>query len=59
MSCLTMLGVEMQAVEVDAQRHQHTQANLDGLRRLEAYCQLRLYDVENVVGVKVGVRRGE
>jgi len=54
MSCLTMLGVEMQAVEVDAQRHQHTQANLDGLRRLEAYCQLRLYDVENVVGVKVG-----
>ena len=23
MSCLTMLGVEMQAVEVDAQRHQH------------------------------------
>ena len=28
----TILGVEMQAVEVDAQRHQHTQANLDGLR---------------------------
>ena len=25
MSCLTILGVEMQAVEVDAQRHQHTQ----------------------------------
>jgi len=24
MSCLTTLGVEMQAVEVDAQRHQHT-----------------------------------
>ena len=32
MSHLTVLGVEMQAVEVDAQRHQHTQANLDGLR---------------------------
>ena len=31
MSCLTMLGVEMQAVEVDAQKHQHTQASLDGL----------------------------
>ena len=31
-SHLTILGVEMQAVEVDAQRHQHTQANLDGLR---------------------------
>ena len=29
MSCLTILGVEMQAVEVDAQRHQHTQANLN------------------------------
>ena len=29
MSCLTILGVEMQAVEVDAQRQQHTQANLD------------------------------
>jgi len=30
MSCLTILDVEMQAVEVDAQRHQHTQTNLDG-----------------------------
>jgi len=29
MSCLTIFGVEMQAVEVDAQRHQHTQANLN------------------------------
>jgi len=28
MACLTILGVEMQAVEVLAQRHQHTQANL-------------------------------
>ena len=27
-SCLTILGVEMQAVEVLVQRHQHTQANL-------------------------------
>ena len=33
---MTILGVEMQAVEVDAQRHQHTQANLDGLRLFEA-----------------------
>jgi len=32
MSCMTILGIEMQAVEVDAQRHQHTQINLDGLR---------------------------
>jgi len=32
MSCRTILGVKMQAVEMDAQRHQHTQANLDGLR---------------------------
>ena len=31
-SHLTVLGIEMQAMEVDAQRHQHTQANLDGLR---------------------------
>ena len=31
-SHVTVLGVEMQAVEVDAHRHQHTQANLDGLR---------------------------
>ena len=46
MLCLTILGVEMQAVEVDAQRHQHTQANLDGLRRLEACCQLPLYNTE-------------
>ena len=30
MLCLTILDVEMQAVEVDAQRHQHAQANLDG-----------------------------
>ena len=26
------IGRRMQAVEVDAQRHQHTQANLDGLQ---------------------------
>jgi len=45
MSCLTILGVVMQAVEVDAQRHQHTQANLDGLQWFEAYCQLLLYNV--------------
>ena len=32
MSCLTILGVEMQAMEVDALRHPYTQANLDGLR---------------------------
>jgi len=31
MSCLTTLGVEMQAVELDAQRHQHTRSNLNGL----------------------------
>jgi len=31
-----ILGVEMQAVEVDAQRHQHTQANLDGRKWFEA-----------------------
>jgi len=30
MSCLTILGVEMQAVDVLAQRHQHTQANWSG-----------------------------
>ena len=46
MSRLTILGIEMRAVEVDAQRHQHTQANLDGLRRFEACCQLPLYGVE-------------
>ena len=40
MSCLTILGVEMQAVEVDAQRHQRTQANLNELRWLEADCEL-------------------
>ena len=46
MSCMTILGVEMQAVDqVDAQRHQHTQANVDGFRWLEACCQLPLYDV--------------
>ena len=49
MSCLTILDVEMQAMEVDAQRHQHTQANLDGLRQFEAYHQLSLYDVEKEV----------
>jgi len=49
MSCLTISGVEMQAVEVDAQRHQHTQANLDGCDGwYEAYCQLPLYDVGGV-----------
>jgi len=49
MSFLTILGVEMQAVQVDSQRHQHTQAGLDGLRRFEAYCQLLLYDAEKEV----------
>ena len=33
---VTILGVEMQAVEVDAQRHQHTQAIMDGLWLFEA-----------------------
>ena len=32
MSCLTILGLEMQAVEVDALSDQHTQASLDGLQ---------------------------
>jgi len=49
MSCLTTLGVDMQAVEVDAQRHQHTQANLDEIRWFEAYCQLPLCDVKKDV----------
>jgi len=49
MSRLTILGVEIQDMEVDAQRHQHTQANLDGLQRYEAYRQLPLYDVEKKV----------
>jgi len=49
MSCLTILGVEMQAVEVHAQKHQHTPANLDGIRSFEAYSQLPLYDVEKEV----------
>jgi len=49
-----MLGVEMQAAEVQAvemyaQRHQHTQANLDGLRQFEAHCQLLLYNIEKEV----------
>jgi len=39
----------MQAVEVDTQRHQHAQANLDGLQLFEEYCQLMLYDVEKQV----------
>ena len=51
MSCLTILGV---VVKVDAQRHQHRQANLDGhYRWFEAYCdyccQLPLYDIEKEV----------
>jgi len=36
-------------VGVDAERHQHAQANVDGLRRFEAHCQLPLYDVEKEV----------
>jgi len=39
----------MQAVEVDAQRHQHTQANLDGLHWFKAYCQLLLHAAEKEV----------
>jgi len=35
MSYMIMLGIKMQEVEVDAQRHQHTQTNLDGLQWLE------------------------
>ena len=46
MSCLTILDVEMQAVEVDAQRHQHAQANLGDLRWSEVSCQLPLCDAE-------------
>jgi len=49
MSCLRILGVKIQAVDVDAQRHQHTQASLDGLPRFAEYCQLLLYDVEKAV----------
>ena len=49
MSCLTILGIEIQAVEVDAQRQQHTQANLDGLRWSEAYFRLPLYGIEKEV----------
>ena len=51
MSCLIIfiLYVEIPAVEVDAHRDQHTQANLDGLRWYEAYCQLPLYDLEKEV----------
>jgi len=49
MSRLTIVGVEMQAVEVDAQRHQHTQAKVDRLQRLEAYCELTLYNTEKEV----------
>jgi len=36
----------MQAVEVDAQKYQHAQAYLDGLRWFEAYCQLPFCDIE-------------
>jgi len=43
------VGIKMQAVEVDAQGRQHTQANLDWLRWFEAYCQLPFYDVEKKV----------
>jgi len=39
----------MQAVEVDAQRHQHTQANLDRLHWFKAYCQLLLHAAEKEV----------
>ena len=44
-----ILGVEMQAVDMDAQRHQDTQANLDELQWFEAYCPLPLYDVQKEV----------
>ena len=37
------------AMKVDAQRHQHTQANLDGLWWSEADCQLPLHDIEKEV----------
>ena len=46
---MPILGVEMKAVEVDAQKRQHTQANFDGLPWFEAYSQLPLYDVEHEV----------
>jgi len=46
---MAILGVKMQAVEVDAQRHQHTLANLDGLQLFEEYCQLPLYGIEQEV----------
>ena len=46
---MAILGVKMQAVEVDAQRHQHTLANLDGLQLFEEYCRLPLYGIEQEV----------
>jgi len=40
MSCLTILGVEMQAVEMDAQRHQHTQRDaLETMSHILCYAQ--------------------
>ena len=42
-------SVEMQAMKMDAQTHQHTQANVDGLQWFGACCQLPLYDVEKEV----------
>ena len=40
MSCLTILGVEMQAVETDAQRHQHTQRDaLETMSHILCYAQ--------------------
>jgi len=36
----------MQAAEVDAQRHQQTQANLDWRQWLKAHGQLPLDDIE-------------
>ena len=54
--CHAILGVKMQAVEVDALRNQHTQANLDGHQWFEAYCQLLLYDVEKEWGLDVAIQ---
>jgi len=44
-----VLSPLVSSYEVDAQRHQHTQANLHGLRWFKACCQLVLYSIEKEV----------
>jgi len=51
MSRLTTLGVDMQAVEVDIQRHQHTQAGVAVV--VECSCRLCVYPVQRV-GKRIG-----